>query len=94
MQPKVYRQLLYQAAQIPQYSYREYFLRRIRETYKDPRVINEWNEEKERVAKEALEQLKRIVLVQRIYGSGQPLVVEEAEMKDAGKDKTTTDSAK
>lgn len=91
MQPKIYRQLLYQAAQIPQYSYREYFLRRIRETYKDPRIANEWSEEKERVAREALEQLKRIVLVQRIYGSGRPLAVEEAAAKDADKSKTTKD---
>lgn len=73
--PVVVRQLLYQASRIPQLPFRQYFIRHIRETY--PSTLA-FTAELEQKAIQDLEQMKRIVAVQRLYGSGRPLVIERA----------------
>lgn len=71
--PAVVRQLLYQASRIPQLPFRQYFIRHIRETY--PTTLKLTTELEEKASKD-LEQMKRIVAVQKLYGSGRPLVIE------------------
>lgn len=75
--PAVVRQLLYQASRIPQLPFRQYFIRHIRETY--PTTLKFTTELEEKASKD-LEQMKRIVAVQRLYGSGRPLVIEGGGM--------------
>ena len=71
--PAVVRQLLYQASRIPQLPFRQYFIRHIRETYPTTLIFTT---ELEQAAIRELEQMKRIVAVQKLYGSGRPLVIE------------------
>lgn len=73
--PAIVRQLLYQASRIPQLPFRQYFIRHIRETY--PTTL-EFTTELEQKAVKDLEQMRRIVAVQKLYGSGRPLVIEKA----------------
>lgn len=74
---EIFRKLLYQARRIPQYPYREYFLRRLKDHKQELSTI-EWNKEKERETEEMLAQLKRIVKVQQLYPS-EPLVIEKGK---------------
>ena len=67
------RKLLRQATRFPQLPFRIYFTRKIQDTYRD--VC--WDESSFKKASEELQQMKRMVTVQRLYASTRPLVIEE-----------------
>ena len=79
----LYKSLLRYARQFPQYNYRNYALRKIKEdfslargTLKTSEEMNSFLQEKE----EALEQLKRMIKVQSLYFSdSRKLILEKKE---------------
>lgn len=83
----LYKSLLKYARQFPQYNFRNYALRKIKEDFslaktslKSPEEISKFVKEKE----ESLEQLKRMIKVQSLYfDDSRKLIVEEgSENKD------------
>lgn len=72
----IYHRLLAQARRIPQYSFREYFLRRIKEQRSDFSLPQNLS-----TAEEMLAQLKRIATVQLLYDTQQPLVIEHQQQQ-------------
>jgi len=80
----LYKSLLRYARQFPQYNYRNYALRKIKEDFsvvkslKTPEELNKFVIEEQ----EALEQLKRMIKVQSVYfNESSKLVLEEGKEK-------------
>ena len=80
----LYKSLLRYARQFPQYNYRNYALRKIKEDFsvvkslKTPEELNKFVKEEQ----EALEQLKRMIKVQSVYfNESSKLVLEEGKEK-------------
>lgn len=80
----LYKSLLRYARKFPQYNYRNYALRKIKEDFsaakclKTPEELNKFVKEEQ----EALEQLKRMIKVQSVYfNESSKLVVEVEEEK-------------
>jgi hypothetical protein len=76
----LYKTLLRQAKKYPQYNYREYALRKIKEEFGAAKAISDPQELAKFMAKEeqTLEQLKRMVKVQELYcNDSEKLVVEK-----------------
>ena len=80
----LYKSLLRYARQFPQYNYRNYALRKIKEDFSDvkslktPEELNKFVIEEQ----EALEQLKRMIKVQSVYfNESSKLVLEEGKEK-------------
>lgn len=81
----LYKTLLRYARQFPQYNYRNYALRKIKEDFsiaktslKTPEEVNKFIKEEQ----EALEQLKRMIKVQSLYfNESSKLILEEEKEK-------------
>lgn len=83
----LYRSLLRQARQFPQYNYREYALRKIKEEFSaaksitDPQELTKFLE----AERESLAQLKRMTKVQELYSAGLDKLVVESEKQNNSK---------
>lgn len=97
---KLYRDLLREAHKYPQYNFRNYAIRKIKDRFREMNVIDKEinNEECIRESKESLDQLKRMRKIAALYVQDE-LVIEKMEKQSKSATKnadlttpTTTDN--
>jgi len=74
----LYRQLLREAEKIDSYNFRMYAQRKIRDTYRENRKLNDFEaiEKEMQYAKDSLELIRRQVIIGHLYSS-EKLVIEQ-----------------